>query len=71
MNLTYLFAGWECHCSLFRIYCRFCTFGCLVCCKQAEVLLVLAVSNRYVSFAFVFFAYLKLVDTIVWTHVGH
>ena len=31
---------------------------------------VVCANNRYVAFAFVF-AWLKLVDTIVWTHVGH
>ena len=36
MNLTYLFAGWECHCYSFEMF-HFCTFGRLVCCKQAEV----------------------------------
>ena len=51
MNLTYLFAGWECHCILFQI-CSFFhiwVFGLL----QASRGVVCA-NNRYVAFAFVF-----------------
>ena len=51
MNLTYLFAGWECHCILFQICFIFhvWVFGLL----QASRGVVCA-NNRYVAFAFVF-----------------
>ena len=42
INLTYLLAGWAFHCVFFSNVSSCCTFGCLICCKQAEVFIVQA-----------------------------